>query len=949
MGAAWLCQVRGLRVLLQLLQCAPSVFRCSRGGVMLLRRFVCPSLLTACITDVPAVFRLVLSVFLHLYDEYRAHLLIELGTLIELMFIPLLESPHCTVAQKRDIVDVLAHCLATSQQVVELYYNFDNQRPTWKVFERIVVALSRLCEGDVPFAPTHSTATSSSPSHVPHSSRSSHSSHARHHSPQPLSSVAEEASLTDPPPSPSPSSTASASAASPSAASSALADEGQLDGLTRASLRLLVHVLHMQAQWLGVQGVHRPQASSASPFPSPAAALQTAGDAEEEQRLSIQQRSHSNSISSSSSPFSSTNASRSTLMRDAGGPSSPSSVDVRVSASPPPPLVSAAAASFFASSPISDVAAAAALPASSPSSAPPLPPLPLTPSPSPPPLSSPSASSDLSAALLIHSKLMSNLVRHSTWMNRVDQQRADAAIVSHALKLARTEKLSSAVRYLKLVHPPSAWPLEVALFLYRHGEGQLDKAEVGDLLSTSSDSLLSQAEYDALRAAYLSLLDWTGMSFESGLRAFLTSSGFRLPGEAQRIDRMLVSFCLSYCQDNADSFPSPDAAFILAFALVMLNTDQHNSNIRHRQSMTEEQFINNLRGVNNGLDFDRAMLQQCYHSIRSDEIRFIATRSHTHTTTTTRTQPQTQKKGHRKPQPSTSPAAHHRGISAAADSASASASASRSSSLTSSASSSPSSSRASSAAGGSELVGVDGCGAAEVARDVSEEKALRDAVSRSFLEVLTRKSLALLKNSAVQSRGLHHSTDCGIVAGMFEVTWLRCIAAITVICESSVDVDVLHACLDGLMYGSCIAVVLCLPMERQAYSRVLAKLTFMERVLGSFSFASLLLSSKEDADTAECQRQILRGEHLKEEWFRGVQLYAEKNPTRAVQLLQSTCRDTQRKVNSERRRALVHAVQLSFNNELQLTDNAQRALIKQGKVSHHHSTPHHTPPRYTTS
>ena len=104
-------KVRGLRLLLHLLQHVPHAYRCTRGGVMLLRRFVCPSLLTACITDVPVVFRLVLTIFRYLYDAtYRCHLLIELGTLVDMMFLPLLESTHCTIQQKRDIVDTIAHC-----------------------------------------------------------------------------------------------------------------------------------------------------------------------------------------------------------------------------------------------------------------------------------------------------------------------------------------------------------------------------------------------------------------------------------------------------------------------------------------------------------------------------------------------------------------------------------------------------------------------------------------------------------------------------------------------------------------------------------------------------------------------------------------------------------------------------------------------------------------------
>ena len=38
-----------------------------------------------------------------------------------------------------------------------------------------------------------------------------------------------------------------------------------------------------------------------------------------------------------------------------------------------------------------------------------------------------------------------------------------------------------------------------------------------------------------------------------------------------------------------------DAILILSFAIVMLNTDLHSPNVKRR--MTEEQFINNLKGT----------------------------------------------------------------------------------------------------------------------------------------------------------------------------------------------------------------------------------------------------------------------------------------------------------------------------------------------------------------
>ena len=48
--------------------------------------------------------------------------------------------------------------------------------------------------------------------------------------------------------------------------------------------------------------------------------------------------------------------------------------------------------------------------------------------------------------------------------------------------------------------------------------------------------------------AYIDQLDFSGMDFVPGLRRFL--EGFRLPGEAQKIDRLMEKFAARYCECN---------------------------------------------------------------------------------------------------------------------------------------------------------------------------------------------------------------------------------------------------------------------------------------------------------------------------------------------------------------------------------------------------------------
>ena len=87
-------------------------------------------------------------------------------------------------------------------------------------------------------------------------------------------------------------------------------------------------------------------------------------------------------------------------------------------------------------------------------------------------------------------------------------------------------------------------------------------------------------------------------------RQFLWS--FRLPGEAQKIDRMMESFAQRYCQLNPDIFNNSDTCYVLSFAIIMLNTSLHNPSVKDKP--TVEQFISMNRGINDGGDLPKELL-----------------------------------------------------------------------------------------------------------------------------------------------------------------------------------------------------------------------------------------------------------------------------------------------------------------------------------------------------
>lgn len=92
-----------------------------------------------------------------------------------------------------------------------------------------------------------------------------------------------------------------------------------------------------------------------------------------------------------------------------------------------------------------------------------------------------------------------------------------------------------------------------------------------------------------------------------------------MPGEAQKIDRMMECFAQRYCQLNPDIFTNTDTCYVLSFAIIMLNTSLHNPSVKDKP--TVEQFISMNRGINNGGDLPRELLESLYESIRTEPFK----------------------------------------------------------------------------------------------------------------------------------------------------------------------------------------------------------------------------------------------------------------------------------------------------------------------------------------
>lgn len=168
--------------------------------------------------------------------------------------------------------------------------------------------------------------------------------------------------------------------------------------------------------------------------------------------------------------------------------------------------------------------------------------------------------------------------------------------------------------------PTPADAASVARFL-RECPG-LDKTLIGLYISEPDDA--KHAFNTAVRAEYVKSFDFKGMPLDSALRVFLES--FRLPGEAQKIERLMQVFSEHYYLQSPGPLHHADTAFVLAYSIIMLNTDLHNKTVRKK--MTRDQFLSNNRKIDNGADLPPEYLTAIYNSILEKEIQLRADAPH---------------------------------------------------------------------------------------------------------------------------------------------------------------------------------------------------------------------------------------------------------------------------------------------------------------------------------
>ncbi|OQR97144.1 brefeldin A-inhibited guanine nucleotide-exchange protein [Achlya hypogyna] len=203
----------------------------------------------------------------------------------------------------------------------------------------------------------------------------------------------------------------------------------------------------------------------------------------------------------------------------------------------------------------------------------------------------------------------------STVRERNELQKKSQQLLKRGMEIAETKSFKKALEYLIAMGLIQETPRDITSFL-RIYHTFFDEGAIGDYLGEGDEEFKLH-----VRLTYARAISFTGMTLVEALRHYLTNGGFKLPGEAQKIARMVEAFAQCYFDDAHDAaFASSDTIMILAYSIIMLNTDLHNPQVK-KNKMSKEQFVKNNRGIDNGNDVAKALLEDIYDDILANPIQ----------------------------------------------------------------------------------------------------------------------------------------------------------------------------------------------------------------------------------------------------------------------------------------------------------------------------------------
>ncbi|KAL3151970.1 hypothetical protein ABBQ32_001093 [Trebouxia sp. C0010 RCD-2024] len=158
-------KVLALELLMILLENSGEVFRTSEKFSSAIKQYLCLSLLKNCTSSIPQAFALSCSIFLTLMAKFRHSLKAEIGVFFPMIMLKAIEAPQAPqgtpfaagsappqvdMAQRFVVIRCLRAQCESGQLLVDLFVNYDCDLEGQNLFERMVLALVRLAQGNLP-------------------------------------------------------------------------------------------------------------------------------------------------------------------------------------------------------------------------------------------------------------------------------------------------------------------------------------------------------------------------------------------------------------------------------------------------------------------------------------------------------------------------------------------------------------------------------------------------------------------------------------------------------------------------------------------------------------------------------------------------------------------------------------------------------------------------------
>eukprot|EP00796_Vickermania_ingenoplastis_P007276 gene7276-5120_t len=250
------------------------------------------------------------------------------------------------------------------------------------------------------------------------------------------------------------------------------------------------------------------------------------------------------------------------------------------------------------------------------------------------------------------------LVQFSSLFAESAQKKGVPFLLESATRVRRGEEREVAVRqdsWLVLADPAGGREVGEALFRL---SSLLDKRALGEYLGEPGDFHTQRPEEGVMvglpdgtevpaidlwesRREEESLKMGTASFYDAQLRGFIHQFNFKgktllaairemvycvcLPGESQKIDRIMEVFSQYWYEVNPPNvdpqinpFSCDSAAFILSFAIIMLNTDQHSGKLHQPMSFLDFQRMN--LQADEGSEIPEAYLREVYTDVKAHEI-----------------------------------------------------------------------------------------------------------------------------------------------------------------------------------------------------------------------------------------------------------------------------------------------------------------------------------------